>query len=268
MLLNFTFLPLISTLTIIFCAIACSMMGSLVLWKKLSFYGDAMSHSTLLGVAIGVFLEINQIIVLVIFNLFFAVLINLFSRQKTFAIDSVVMIFSYFFISCAVLFNENFNNNFEFEEFLFGNIFQINYLHLALIALMCIIILVYLYYYLENFLIAIINSDIAIVKNIKIAKIECYFMILLSLMIAFAIKVTGIFLITALMIIPCATARIFSANPREMIVKSVIVATLVSFIGLLIASKYKLSMSPTIIFFHCLIFFIILIIKNLRHVKI
>lgn len=265
---NLSYLPLISILTIIFCAIACSMMGSLVLWKKLSFYGDAMSHSTLLGVAIGVFLEINQIMILVIFNLLFAVLINLFSRQKSFAIDSVVMIFSYFFISCAVLFNENFNDNFEFEEFLFGNISQINYLHLTLIAVMCIIILAYLYCYLEKFLIAIINPDIAIVKNIKIAKIECYFMILLSLMIAFAIKVTGIFLITALMIVPCATARIFSANPREMIIKSIVVATTVSLLGLLIASKYNLSISPTIIFFHCLIFFILLIIKNSRHVKI
>ncbi|NCA28052.1 MAG: metal ABC transporter permease [Proteobacteria bacterium] len=265
MLENFS---LISIFTIIACAISCAMLGNLVLWKKLSFYGDAMSHSTLFGVAIGVFLEANQIIVLIIFNLFFASLINLFSRQKSFAIDSVVMIFSYFFIACAVLFNENFNKNFEFEEFLFGDISQISKTHLILISVLCALIMAYIYFYLDKLLISIINSDIATVRNINQNQINFYFMILLSLMIAFAIKVTGIFLITALMIIPSACARIFSKKPLEMIVKSIIIGVGVSLFGLLIASNYKLSIAPTIIFIHCIIFFILLIIKNSRYAKI
>jgi len=259
---------LISILTIIACAISCAILGNLVLWKKLSFYGDAMSHSTLFGVAIGVFLEADQVMILIIFNLVFTALINLFSRQKSFAIDSVVMIFSYFFIACAVLFNENFNKNFEFEEFLFGDISQIYKTHLTLISAMCALILAYIYFYLDKLLISIINSDIATVRNINQSQINFYFMILLSLMIAFAIKVTGIFLITALMIIPSACARIFSKKPLEMIIKSVIIGVCVSLFGLLIASNYKLSIAPTIIFIHCIIFFILLIIKNSRYAKI
>jgi hypothetical protein len=72
----------ISFLTIIFCTLACSMMGNLVLWKRISFYGDAVSHSALLGFTLGAFLEINQIIILIIFNLFFATLVNILSKQK------------------------------------------------------------------------------------------------------------------------------------------------------------------------------------------
>ena len=258
----------ISFLTIIFCTLACSMMGNLVLWKRISFYGDAVSHSALLGFTLGAFLEINQIIILTIFNLFFAILVNILSKQKSFAIDSVVMILSYFFIACAVLFNENFNKNFAFEEFLFGDIASITNFHFLTIFILTILIIIFIILYLKKFLIGLLNQDIAIVKNIKINNLNNLFMILLSLLIAFAVKVTGVFLITALMIIPCATARIFSKNPQEMIIKSAILGVAVSSLGFLVATSFGLSIAPSIIFFHCLLFFISLLIKNLFYDKI
>ena len=258
----------ISFFTLIFCTLACSMMGSLVLWKRISFYGDAVSHSALLGFTLGVFLEINQIIILIIFNLFFATLVNILSKQKSFAIDSVVMILSYFFISCAVLFNENFNKDFVFEEFLFGDISSISTLHFSIIAILTILIIIFVSLNLKKFLISLLNQDIAIVKNIKINLLNNLFMILLSLLIAFAVKVTGVFLITALMIIPCATARIFSKNPQEMIIKSVVLGVIISGFSFAFATSFGLSITPSIIFFHCLLFFISLLIKNIFYDKI
>ena len=258
----------ISFFTLIFCTLACSMMGSLVLWKRISFYGDAISHSALLGFTLGAFLGINQIIILIIFNLFFATLVNIFSKQKSFAIDSVVMILSYFFISCAVLFNENFNKNFVFEEFLFGDISSISNIHFSIIAILTILIIIFVSLNLKKFLISLLNQDIAIVKNIKINLLNNLFMILLSLLIAFAAKVTGVFLITALMIIPCATARIFSKNPQEMIIKSVVLGVTISGLSFGFATYFGLSITPSIIFFHCLLFFISLLIKNIFYDKI
>jgi len=258
----------LSFLTIIFCTLSCSMMGNLVLWKRISFYGDAVSHSALLGFTLGAFLEINQIIILIIFNLFFTTLVNLLSKQKSFAIDSVVMILSYFFISCAVLFNENFNKNFVFEEFLFGDMSAITIFHFLIIFILSFLILLFIIVYLRKFLIALLNPDIAVVKNIKINNLNYLFMILLSLLIAFAVKVTGVFLITALMIIPCATARIFSKSPKEMIIKSAILSAVISSLSFLSASSMSMSIGPAIIFFHCLLFFISLLIKNLFYDKI
>ena len=258
----------LSFLTIIFCTLACSMMGNLVLWKRISFYGDAVSHSALLGFALGAFLEINQIIILIIFNLFFASLVNILSKQKSFAIDSIVMILSYFFISCAVLFNENFNKDFIFEEFLFGDIASITNLQFSIIAILTIMIIIFVSINLKKILISLLNQDIAIVKNVKINLINNLFMILLSLLIAFAVKVTGVFLITALMIIPCATARIFSKNPQEMIIKSAILGVAISSLSFAFATFFGLSITPSIIFFHCLLFFISLLIKNIFYDKI
>jgi zinc transport system permease protein len=262
---NFLIIPF---LTIIFCALACAMMGNLVLWKRISFYGDAVSHSALLGFTLGAFLEINQIIILIVFNLFFALLVNILSKQKAFAIDSIVMILSYFFVSCAVLFNENFNKNFAFEEFLFGDISSITTFNFVIIFILTLLILAFIILYLKKFLIMLLNYDIAIVKNIKINYLNYLFMILLSLLIAFAVKVTGVFLIMALMIIPCATARIFSKNPREMIIKSAFLGIAISSLGFFFANSLAFSIAPSIIIMHCLLFFISLLIKNIFYDKI
>jgi zinc transport system permease protein len=264
----FSNVNLISFSTILLTSLCCSLIGSFVLWKKLSFYGDAMSHSTLFGVAIGVFLQTNQIIMLILFNLIFTILINLFSRQKSFAIDSIVMIFSYFFIACAVLFNENFNENFEFEEFLFGDISKINFYDLILISCLTTIVIKFIKSYRDKFLISIINPDIAQVKKIKTQLIDFYFMIILSLIIAFAIQVTGIFLITALMIIPCAIARIFAKTPSQMIKLSTIFSIIISFFAILLANSLNISIAPAIILTNCLIFFLILFFNKQIHAQI
>ena len=131
--------------------------------------------------------------------------------------------------------------------------------HFLIVFVLTILILFFIIFYLKKFLISLLNPDIAIVKNIKINNLNYLFMILLSLLIAFAVKVTGVFLITALMIIPCATARIFSKSPKEMIIKSAILSVFVSSLSFLSASSMSLSIGPSIIFFHCLLFFISLL---------
>ena len=166
------------------------------------------------------------------------------------------------------MFNVNFNKNFVFEEFLFGDISAITIFHFLVIFIMSFLILLFIIFYLKKFLIALLNPDIAIVKNIKINNLNYLFMILLSLLIAFAVKVTGVFLITALMILPCATARIFSKSPKEMIIKSAILGVIISSLSFLSASSMNLSIGPAIIFFHCILFFISLLIKNLFYDKI
>lgn len=259
---------ILSFITILLTSLSCSLIGSFVLWKKLSFYGDAMSHSTLFGVAIGVFLQANQIVILIIFNLIFTLLINLFSRQKSFAIDSIVMIFSYFFIACAVLFNENFNTNYEFEEFLFGDISAIDFYDLIMVTFLLIMVVKFIITYRDQFLISIINPDIAQVKNVKKNLIDFYFMIILSLIIAFAIQVTGIFLVTALMILPCSIARIFAKNPSQMIKIGAIISSIIAILAIFVADLLSISMTPTIIFINCLLFFIVIIFKNFSHGKI
>lgn len=255
-------IPIYSLAILILCSISCAIIGNFILWKRLSYFGDAISHSALFGVALGVFLKTDQILTLIIFNLLFSFIIHLISKQKSFSLDSMVVIVAYFFIASAILFNEKFNNGFALEEIVFGDITNATKYHLLIISILSILILSFVIIFWQKFLLTILNPDIAMVKNVKSNLINFYFMTLLSFLIAFAVNVTGIFLVTALMIIPCTISRIFSKNPAQMILNSAILSILISIAGFYCANKLSFSIVPLIIFFQSALFFVLLIFKN------
>ena len=129
---------------------------------------------------------------------------------KFFSIDAITIIMAYFFISCAFLFNEKFNNNYEFEEFIFGNIDKLNFYHLFIIISLLISAILFTIFFLNNFLLFLFSPEISRLNKINNNLTEFIFITLLSILIAFAIKITGIFLVTALMIIPPESARILA----------------------------------------------------------
>jgi zinc transport system permease protein len=266
--INIENLTLISSLTLLICSINCSLIGNFVLWKKLSFYGDTLSHSAIFGLALGYFFNINQILILIIFNLIFSILINFLSRQKIFAIDSIVMILSYLFISFGILFNNKFNPNIEFEEFILGNISSITIYHLLICVSLFLLIILFILFFTKDFLLTIINQDIAITKKIKENKINLFLMIIISLLIAFAVKITGILMVTALMIIPCATSRMVTKNPFQMIKFSAIISALIALFGIYFSHNFNIDTIPTIIFINTILFFTILILKRIFYEEI
>lgn len=261
-------LSIIAILTIVICSLCCALIGNFVLWKKMSFFGDAISHSAIFGVAVGLFLEIDQIIALTIFNFIFSYLVTKISKQKIFSIDSIVMIFSYFFIALGIVFNQSFNNGIEIEEFMFGDISVINLKNLIVIILILLSVIIFIIFYTKKFLLLIINNDIAISRKIDENHLNFLFMVLLSILIAFAVKVTGILLVTALMVIPCAIARIIAKNPQHMIFISAGFGIIIPIIGAIISSLLNINIVPSLIIIYCLIFFALLSLNNLFYEKI
>lgn len=268
----FSNLSLISFLTIIFSALSCAILGNFVLWKKISYFGDTLSHSTLFAVAIAYFFSINDIFAIIFFNFIFCFFVifgnnNLnknhnYQTPKLFSIDAITMIMAYFFISCAFLFNEKFNNNYEFEEFIFGNIDKLNYHHFFIILLLSISIILFTIFFLNNFLLFLFSPEISKLNKINVNLTEFIFIALLSILIAFAIKITGIFLVTALMILPPACARILAKNPKNMIFLSGFFSIFISILAIYISYFLNLSPAPTIISLNTIMLAILLLYQR------
>lgn len=265
----FSNLSLISFLTIIFSSLTCAILGNFVLWKKISYFGDTISHSSLFAIAIAYFFNINDIFAIIIFNFTFSFFVifsnNNFNKNhsyrmpKFFSIDAITIIMAYFFISCAFLFNEKFNNNYEFEEFIFGNIDKLNFYHLFIIISLLISAILFTIFFLNNFLLFLFSPEISRLNKINNNLTEFIFITLLSILIAFAIKITGIFLVTALMIIPPASARILAKNPRNMILFSGAFSILISILAIYLSYFLNLSPAPTIIFLNITMLAILLL---------
>jgi zinc transport system permease protein len=243
-----------SFFAIILIAISCSIFGVFVLWKKLSYFGDALSHSILFGLVLGSMINLDQVVTLIIFSIFFALLVGFISQNRYFSKDTIIMIASYFCIALAVLFNDIFLKNFSFETFIFGDILTVSNHEIIALVLVSFFVILYAIFAFRKILLININSDLAKISGIKIEFWNLSFLVLLAVLIAVSVQIVGVFLMTALLVLPAAIARIFSLSAKQMMLLSLVFGIVVSLFSFKLASDYDLTMSSTIIAVFSIIF--------------
>ena len=136
-------LLLIPTSILILIAIANSLFGVFVLWKKLAYFGDGLSHSMLLGLIIGVIFNLNQLMITVFFGLFFALLVAFLAKIKYFSKDLIIAISSYFCMALALIISDVRNKNLNFNSYIFGDILTTNVQDLIALSLITILVVFY-----------------------------------------------------------------------------------------------------------------------------
>ncbi len=233
-----------------------------MLWKKLFYFGDAMSHAILLGLVMGAFFNINQAFSLAIFAISFAFITQSLSQTRYFSRGLIVMILSYFCVAVAIIFNDLTLKDFNFNSYIFGDILSVGSFEVKCLAAIALVVIFYVIFAFKKILLINLNQDLAKISGIKIEFWNLSFLILLALTIAFSLQIIGIFLMTALLILPAALARIFSSSALQMIVISVAISMIISASAFLFASNYDLKVGSTIIASFCSIFIIALFLKK------
>lgn len=252
-------------LALLLITISCSLLGVFVLWKKLAYFGDGLSHSILLGFILGTLFDANQIIVLVLFSLFFAALVTLITKNNYFSKDTAIAISAYFCIALAlILINDpNHHNHIDFESYITGDITNIANQEIYSFLIIAIFSIFYAILSFRKLLLININQDFAKIENINSKLWNLSFLILLSLVISFSIRITGVFLMTALLILPAAIARIFSFSPKQMMFLSLFIGIITAIFSYNISNIYSFSITPTLIAIFCFIFIFSIITKKL-----
>lgn len=239
---------------IILVAISCSLLGVFVLWKKLFFFGDGMAHAILLGLVLGAFFNVNQAISLTVFAIFFGIVTQFLSKTRYFSRGLIVMVLSYFCVALAIIFSDIALKDFNFNAYIFGDILSVGSLEIQCLAAIALISTIYVFFSFRKILLINLNHDLAKISGLKIEVWNLSFLILLALVIAFSLQIIGIFLITALLILPAAIARIFSSSALQMIVISLTLSILISILAFILAANYDLKVGSTIIASFCAIF--------------
>lgn len=250
-------------LALILIAICCSLLGIFALWKKLAYFGDGLSHSILLGFVLGAIFDSSQISALIIFAFFFACLVEIISRNKLFGKDSLIAISSYFCIALAIILNDIFHKDLNLGSYVFGDILTVGNTDIQALAIVSTIAIIYTIFAFRKILLININADLARIDGIKITFWNLSFTILLAITIALSVRIVGVFLMTALLVLPAAIARIFSISPKQMLVLSLIFGLGVTSFSFKLASSFDLTISAVIIAVFCVIFFCSLTFKNL-----
>jgi len=255
-------------LALILITISCSLLGIFVLWKKLAYFGDGLSHSILLGFVLGAICGSNQATTIIIFAVFYAMLIELISLSRSFSKDTIIAISSYFCIASAIILNDLWQRSFDLGSYVFGDILTVTNTDINFLAAIAIITIFYTIFGFRKTLLISINKDLAKIEGFKIKLWNLSFTVLLAVTVALSVKIVGIFLMTALLVLPAAIARIFSISAKQMILLSLVIGICVTSFAFDLASKFDLTISALIIATFCLIFIFTLVLKKISlHAK-
>jgi zinc transport system permease protein len=194
-------------------------LGAFVVWRRMAFFGDALAHSGLLGIALGLLLHIDPFIGVAVVVLAVAIVLVLLRRKRELAADTILGILSHGTLALglvAVSFMQGVRV--DLMGFLFGDILAVRTADLLWIYGVGIGVLVSMVIWWRPLLAVTVHEDLAAVEGVPVARVELLFMLLMAVVVAAAMKVVGIVLVAAMLVIPAAAARRFSQTAEQMAV--------------------------------------------------
>lgn len=236
-------------------ALVAGPLGAFVVWRRMSYFGDSLAHSALLGVAIGIFLEINLNIAIIVCCLLLAVLLVAMQKQHFIATDTLLGIMAHSSLSLGLVtisFVED--ARVDLMAFLFGDLLSILPADLLWIGVGGALVLALLYWFWPQMIAMTINEELAAVEGVAVAKMKLLLMLMIALVIAVAMKIIGVLLITSLLIIPAASARPLSQSPERMAVLAALIGSAAVVMGLLASFEFDTPAGPSVVVAAMLIF--------------
>ena len=239
-------------------------LGTMIVNNRMAFFSDALGHSALTGVGIGVIFGItNTNISMIIFAVIFALVLNQIKQRKTVTTDTIISVFSSFSTAIGLVILSRGGNFSNYSALLVGDILSIT--PKEIVSLLFIFIFTLLFWSIcFNKLHGIsINETLARSKHINVNLIDNIFVVLIALIVMLSIKWVGILIINALLILPAASSRNIASNMREYHLFSVLISIFSGVLGLILSYYINTATGPTIVIIAAILFFLTLISKPL-----
>ena len=234
-----------------------------VVLRKMSFIGAGISHAAFGGVAIGFFTGVNPVITAIIYSIAVALGIELVSRKGKVSEDASIGIFFASSIALGiVLISLSKEYTVDLFGYLFGNILAITDGEVVLSLLVATIVITVILLFLKEIFITTYNEEIARVSGISVRAVNTMFLIVLSTSIVICIKIVGIVLVSALLVIPGATAQLFAKNLYLMIATSCGIAVISTVLGLILSYEFDIAPGGSIVLTATAIFLLALLVKK------
>ncbi len=223
-------------------------LGCFVIWRRLSFFGDTLSHAALLGVTFSISFDINISLSVFIVSSMVALILIRLQKNTNLAGDALLGLLAHssLAIGLVVLGFLSFIR-FDIMGLLFGDILSVTLSDLLIIWIGGAVIILILSLIWKPLFASTVNYEIAEAEGLSPEKYNILFTILMAAIIAISIKMVGLLLITGMMIIPAAAARNLSNSPKQMVIISIIFGLLSVLIGLYASLEINTPSGPSII---------------------
>ncbi len=241
-----------------------AILGSMIVNNKMAFFSDALGHSALTGIAIGMVLGIsNMNISMIFFAIVFALLLNFVKNKTNYGADTIISVFSSIAIALGLAMLAQSGNFNKYSSYLVGDILSISNSEILYLLLSFIAVGVFWYFTFNKLNVTSINSTLAKSRGINTKLIDNIFVVLIAIIVMISIRWIGILLINSLLILPAASSRNIAKNMRSYHLIAVIFSLFSGLTGLIMSYYWNIPTGPMIVLISGIIYFITFGLKKI-----
>ncbi len=244
-------------------ALVAGPLGCFIVWRRMAYFGDTMAHSALLGVALSLLLDLNMTLGVFVVAALISVALVLLQRWNALSTDALLGILSHSTLATGLVLVAFMTwIRVDLMGFLFGDILAVTVADIAVIYAGGAVIMLLLGLIWRPLLASTVNPEVAEAEGLRPEATRMIFMLLLASVIAIAMKLVGVLLITSLLIIPAATARRLSGSPEQMAAIAALLGAAAVSGGLFGSLAYDTPSGPSIVVAALCIFLLSLILPT------
>lgn len=241
------------------------LLGTMVVNNRMAFFSDAIGHSALTGIAIGVLLGFGQPLwSMVVFSVFLAFAIMAVKKANTASTDTIIGVFSSAAIALGIVLLSRSGGFTKYSSYLIGDLLSINSTDLAMLAITFVVVIVLWFIVFNKLLVVSVNASLARSRGIRVNLYETVFTIITAIVVTISIQWVGVLIISSLLVLPAAAARNIANGIRQYHFLSVIIAVFSGVAGLIASYYWDSASGATIVLVAAVLFSITFICKRIR----
>ena len=249
-------------LAIVMLAPLFAILGTMIVNNKMAFFSDALGHSALTGIAIGMLFGISNNLAMIIFAVLFSLALNYVKHKANYGADTIISVFSSIAIALGLAILASLGNFSKYSSYLVGDVLGITTQDLIYLAVVFIVVLIIWNIIFNKLHTVSINASLARSKGIKVLLIDNIFVITISIVVMLSIKWIGILLINSLLILPAASSRNVAKNMRQYHALSIAFSLVSGLAGIIISYYANIPTGPAIVILSGIIYLLTFAIKG------
>ncbi len=246
-------------------ALAAAPLGCFIVWRRMAYFGDATAHAAILGVALSLALEVSIFAGTVVVALLMAVTVTLLSR-RSFAIDTLLGVMAHSALAFGLVAVSFLSGvRIDLMAYLFGDLLAVSRTDLAVVWVGAALVFALAVWRWTPLLTSTLNEELAYASGMDPKREQMILTLCLAITVAVAIKVVGIRLIAAMLIIPAAAARNLAKTPEAMAVVAGAIGAVSAVAGLQGAYVLDTPAGATIVCVAAIFFAVLSLLGAARH---
>ena len=252
-------------------ALISGLVGCFVVWRRMSYYGESIAHSSLLGVGLGILLGTGINFGIIVVCLIFGILFLWLQQNKILSTDTLLGVLAHLALSIGIIVISLNRIKIDIHAFLFGDILTVSSNDLWWMYLGVILVIILVSINWSSLLLVTIDEDLARAEGINPIYINLLLTTVLTIVVAVSLQIIGLLLITAMLIIPAATSRRLASSPKEMALFATLIGIFSVILGIYLSVEVDAPSGPSIVIVSAILFFLSYLFgltkKRLRSLK-